>query len=53
MQGGDRTVPTWSSLLIGLKWIYYKQKEKLHYHQIGVNMHLMIKKIYRNLCFKI
>ena len=29
MQGGDGTVPIWSSLLIGLKWIYDKQKEKL------------------------
>ena len=29
MQGGDGTVPTWSSLFIGLKGIYDKQKEKL------------------------
>ena len=29
MKGGDGTVPTWSSLLTGLKWIYDKQKENL------------------------
>ena len=32
MQGGDGTVPTWPSLIICLKWIYNKQKEKIHYH---------------------
>ncbi len=29
MQRGDGIVPIWSSLLIDLKWIYDKQKEKL------------------------
>ena len=29
MKGGDGTVPTYSSLLTGLKWIYDKQKENL------------------------
>lgn len=28
-KGGDGTVPTWSSLLTGLKWIYQKQKNNL------------------------
>ena len=28
-RGGDDTVPTWSSLLTGLKWIYDKQKNHL------------------------
>ena len=28
-RGGDETVPTWSSLLTGLKWIYDKKKNKL------------------------
>ena len=28
-KGGDGTVPTWSSLLTGLKWIYDKKKQKL------------------------
>ena len=28
-RGGDGTVPTWSSLLTGLKWVYDKQKKKL------------------------
>jgi len=28
-KGGDNTVPTWSSLLTGLKWIYEKKKENL------------------------
>ena len=28
-KGGDGTVPTWSSLLTGLKWIYDKKKKKL------------------------
>ena len=28
-KGGDETVPTWSSLLTGLKWIYDKQKNNL------------------------
>lgn len=27
-RGGDGTVPTWSSLLTGLKWIYEKQKNQ-------------------------
>ena len=27
--GGDNTVPTWSSLLTGLKWIYDKKKNNL------------------------
>ena len=27
--GGDGTVSTWSSLLVGLKWIYDKQKNNL------------------------
>ena len=27
-RGGDGTVPTWSSLLTGLKWIYEKQKDQ-------------------------
>lgn len=27
-KGGDGTVPTWSSLLTGLKWIYEKQKNQ-------------------------
>lgn len=26
-KGGDGTVPTWSSLLIALKWIYEKKKK--------------------------
>ena len=28
-RGGDNTVPTWSSLLTGLKWIYDKKKNNL------------------------
>ena len=28
-RGGDGTVPTWSSLLTGLKWIYEKKKKNL------------------------
>ena len=28
-KGGDNTVPAWSSLLTGLKWIYDKQKDNL------------------------
>ena len=28
-KGGDGTVPTWSSLLTGLKWIYDKKKQNL------------------------
>lgn len=28
-KGGDGTVPTWSSLLIALKWIYEKKKKNL------------------------
>ena len=28
-KGGDGTVPTWSSLLTGLKWVYEKKKENL------------------------
>ena len=28
-RGGDETVPTWSSLLTGLKWIYDKKKNNL------------------------
>ena len=28
-KGGDDTVPTWSSLLTGLKWIYEKKKNNL------------------------
>ena len=28
-KGGDGTVPTWSSLLTGLKWIYEKKKNNL------------------------
>ena len=28
-KGGDGTVPTWSSLLTGLKWIYDKKKKNL------------------------
>ena len=28
-KGGDGTVPTWSSLLTGLKWVYDKNKQKL------------------------
>ena len=28
-KGGDETVPTWSSLLTGLKWIYDKKKNNL------------------------
>ena len=28
-KGGDDTVPTWSSLLTGLKWIYDKKKKNL------------------------
>ena len=28
-KGGDGTVPTWSSLLTGLKWIYEKKKKNL------------------------
>ena len=28
-KGGDGTVPTWSSLLTGFKWIYEKEKNKL------------------------
>lgn len=28
-KGGDGTVPTWSSLMTGLKWIYEKEKNKL------------------------
>ena len=28
-KGGDQTVPTWSSLLTGLKWIYDKKENKL------------------------
>jgi len=28
-KGGDGTVPTWSSLLTGLKWIYEKKKRNL------------------------
>ena len=28
-RGGDETVPTWSSLLTGLKWIYDKKKKSL------------------------
>ena len=28
-KGGDNTVPTWSSLLTGLKWVYDKNKENL------------------------
>jgi hypothetical protein len=28
-KGGDNTVPTWSSLLTGLKWIYEKKKDNL------------------------
>ena len=29
-KGGDETVPTWSSLLTGLKWIYDKKKNNLN-----------------------
>ena len=29
-KGGDGTVPTWSSLLTGLKWIYDKKKNNLN-----------------------
>ena len=29
-KGGDDTVPTWSSLLTGLKWIYDKKKNNLN-----------------------
>ena len=29
-KGGDDFVPTWSSLLIGLKWIYDINKKKLN-----------------------
>jgi hypothetical protein len=29
VKGGDGTVPTWSSLLIALKWIYEKKKKNL------------------------
>ena len=29
-KGGDDTVPTWSSLLTGLKWIYDKKKKNLN-----------------------
>ena len=29
MKGGDGTVPSWSSLLIGLKWLFDKKSEKL------------------------
>ena len=28
-KGGDDTVPTWSSLLTGLKWLYEKKKDNL------------------------
>ena len=28
-RGGDETVPTWSSLLTGLKWIYDKKKKNI------------------------
>ena len=30
-RGGDETVPTWSSLLTGLKWIY--DKKRINYHK--------------------
>lgn len=29
LKGGDGTVPTWSSLLTGLKWIYEKETKRL------------------------
>ena len=33
-RGGDNTVPTWSSLLTGLKWVYEMKKDKTYKNKV-------------------